>query len=377
MTHPDAGRVRSITWQATLTVATAGALLWVLYTLRTVLLLLSFTVLFCYLVLPLVEILNGSGWGRPGRRLKLPRSLAILIVYIGLALAAFLTIERIVPVLADQISAFVENLPAYARKFDQTIKLLATLPMRYRLPLAWRASLTDLINGTPLRALEWLQALAAHLVELTFYLPWLILIPVIAFFLIKDGPGFHARLIASFPERDARFRLAGLLRDVSQTLAAYIRAQVIACLVVGLVEGAGFWMLGLSYPLVLALAAGLLEFIPVLGPFVVFIVATGVAGFTSWQTAVVVAIFLIVFRLVQDYVIYPRLISEGMELHPVLVILAVVCGAELGGAIGVFLAVPVAALLLVGGRHWRGLTPEPEPDRRLNQENGRDEVTQS
>ena len=72
----------------------------------------------------------------------------------------------------------------------------------------------------------------------------------------------------------------------------------------------------------------------------------------------VVAIFLIVFRIVHDYAIYPRLISEGMELHPVLVILAVVGGAEIGGVVGVFLAVPVTALVLVCGRHWRALSRE-------------------
>jgi predicted PurR-regulated permease PerM len=77
----------------------------------------------------------------------------------------------------------------------------------------------------------------------------------------------------------------------------------------------------------------------------------------------IIAIFLIVFRLIHDYVIYPRLVSEGMKLHPVVVILAVVCGAELGGMVGVFLSVPVAALLLVCARHWRTLTFTPRREK--------------
>lgn len=351
MANPDVGRIRSITSQATLTVAAGAAVIWLVYLLHKVLLLLCFTVLFCYLLLPLVEMLN-----RPGRRLNLPRGMAILIVYLGLTLTSILALERIVPILSDQISSFLENLPGYARQFDQTVRWLATLPARYRLPLAWRSSLGEVVNALPLRLLEWLQAIASRTVGLSLYLPWLFLIPVIGFFLLKDGPGFHARLIASFPEKDVRHRLGGFLQEVGGTLAAYIRAQVLACLLVGLIAGSGFWLLGLSYPLVLALAAGLLEFIPVIGPLIVFILATMVAAFTSWTTAIGVAIFLIVLRIIHDYAIYPRLISEGMELHPVLVILAVVGGAEIGGVVGVFLAVPVMALLLVCGRHWRALS---------------------
>ncbi|MFM8392409.1 MAG: AI-2E family transporter, partial [Acidobacteriota bacterium] len=325
MTYHDIGKIRSIAWQATLIVAASGAAIWVLYTLRMVLLLLAFTVLFCYLLLPMVNFLN-----RSGRRVSLPRPIAIMLVYLIIGGATFLAFERILPLLADQFTALLENVPNYARKFDLTIKWLSTLPARYRLPLSWRATLTELINGTPLRLLEWLQAIASRTFGLSLYVSWLVLIPVIGFFFIKDAMGFHARLIASFPEGDVRHRIAGFLQDVSQTLAAYIRAQVLACLLVALIEGTGFWLTGISYPLILALAAGVLEFIPVLGPAILFVLAVGFAGFSSWKTAMIIAIFLIVFRLVHDYVIYPRLVSEGMKLHPVTVILAVVCGAELG-----------------------------------------------
>ena len=350
MSNPDSWKIRSIAWQVTLTVAASGAALWVLYTLRMVILLLALTVIFCYLVLPLVDLLH-----RPGKRLTIPRTMAVVVVYLGLIGLTFWSFERVVPLLSDQVNSFLENLPVYLRQFDQTVKWLASLPARYRLPLGWRGSLTELINGMPLRLLDSLQALASRTFEITLYLPWLVLIPVIGFFFLKDGAGFHRRLIESLPEEDLRFRIGHFLQDVSRTLAAYTRAQFLACLIVGLVQGLGFWALGISYPLILALAAGVLEFVPVLGPFLLFIIAFLVAGLTSWKTALIVAALLLVFRVVQDYIIYPRLVSEGLELHPVMVILAVVCGAELAGIVGVFLSVPVAALLLVCARHWRSL----------------------
>ena len=79
------------------------------------------------------------------------------------------------------------------------------------------------------------------------------------------------------------------------------------------------------------------------------------ASFSSWELGALVAGFLLLFRVVHDYLIYPRLVSEGLKMHPLLVILAIVCGAELGGAIGIFLSIPLAALLLVGWEHWRDL----------------------
>jgi len=85
------------------------------------------------------------------------------------------------------------------------------------------------------------------------------------------------------------------------------------------------------------------------------VIAFLVASFHSWQSALLVLGFLSLYRIVHDYVIYPRLISRGIEIQPLTVILAVLCGAELGGVTGVFLSVPIAALLIVCWRHWREL----------------------
>lgn len=152
-----------------------------------------------------------------------------------------------------------------------------------------------------------------------------------------------------------RVRVADFLQDVSKTLAAYIRAQLLACLLIGVIVGTGLRLLGVSYPLVLGVAAGLLEFIPVVGPALLGLSAVFVASFHSWSTAGATLTFLVSLRVAHDYFIFPRLIARGVELHPVLVILAVICGAELGGLTGVFLGVPVMALLSVCFRHWRDL----------------------
>jgi len=340
--------------QALLLVAAAAAIVWLLYALRMILLLLAFTAIFCYLLAPLVEFFEFS---IPVGRyvLRLPRTMAIIIVYLLLGGAVALTIEKVGPLLSDQLSSFFENMPNYAKQLDQYAKQLSTLPNRYRLPPIWRQSLTDGVNSAITGLLDWLREVVFKTVRMAPYLLWLVLIPILGFFFLKDAKSISDRLLSSLPAADMRYRVATFLRDVSETMAGYIRAQLLACLIVGVVVGVGLWLLGLPYPLVFGVGAGLFEFVPLVGPISLGAVAVLVANFHSWRNALLVFAFLAIYRVIHDYVIYPRLIGRSVEVHPVVVILAVLSGAEMGGVIGVFLSVPVAALLLVCLRHWRDL----------------------
>jgi predicted PurR-regulated permease PerM len=343
--------------QTVLLVAAAVAAIWLLFELRTILLLLAFTALFCYLIKPLVDFFETSiGFGR--FTLRIPHTVAILIVYLFLALGVVFAVEKVVPLLSEQLSSFFENMPTYAKQLDSYAKQLATLPSRYHLPPSWRQSLTDWLNAAITGLLDWLQALALETVSFAPYLLWFVLIPVLGFFFLKDGKTLSYQFLSTLPAADLRYRVTMFLKDVSETLAAYIRAQLLACVIVGVIEGTGLRLLGLPYPLLFAVGAGLCEFVPLVGPLIFGVVAILVASFYSWHTALLVFAFLAIYRVIQDYIIYPRLISRGVEIHPVVVILAALSGAELAGVTGVFLSVPVAALLIVCWRHWRVLQQE-------------------
>jgi predicted PurR-regulated permease PerM len=116
--------------------------------------------------------------------------------------------------------------------------------------------------------------------------------------------------------------------------------------------GIGFAILGIPYPALLGVLAGVLEFIPLVGPLLVAAAAGVIASLHSLTLGLAAVGFLAVLRVVEDYVIYPRLIRHGLKLHPLAVIVAVLAGAELNGIAGVFLAVPAAAMASVVGRHW-------------------------
>src|SRR5262245_40832468 len=128
--------VRRVVLEIILLVIAAVVVLWLVYALRAVLLLLAITIIFCYLLAPLVDFFEAPG--RIGRlSLRTPRALAILIVYLLLAGVIFLAFEKLAPLLSDQLAAFFENAPEYMRRLDSYSKWIASLPGKYGLRQGW------------------------------------------------------------------------------------------------------------------------------------------------------------------------------------------------------------------------------------------------
>ena len=329
-----------------------AATMWTLYRLRAVILLVVVAIFFAYLLAPLVERACRPFTMR-GRVHVMPRALAIGAVYLlifgTLALAAAL----LLPQLGNQIAQFAQEAPSYldlarARALGWTASY-----EEYRLPAAVR----DALNRSAARAAETAgtyvtEGLGNVLFQSLGFLPWLMLIPILAFFLLKDSASFRAVALRALPKGRWRWRGRELLQDLNAILAVYVRAQLIACLLIGTVCTVGFYLIGVRYALVLGIVSGLLEFIPLIGPLVVALITTLIASGFSIKQALGVVVFLSVVRIVHDYVIYPRIIGRGMPLHPFAVIVAVLCGAALAGVPGIFLAIPTVAILSVGYRHW-------------------------
>jgi predicted PurR-regulated permease PerM len=132
-------------------------------------------------------------------------------------------------------------------------------------------------------------------------------------------------------------------------MAGYVRAQTAAAVIVGVVCVAGFILLALPSAISMGVTAGVLELVPALGPLAAMLMVITQAGDQVWAAL----IFLGALRLIQDYVVYPRLVRSGMHLSTPAVILTIWIGAAIAGAAGVILAIPVAGFLSVSLRHWR------------------------
>jgi predicted PurR-regulated permease PerM len=310
------------------------------------------SVFFAYLVAPLVDLVQRPFRIRGYERM-MPRALAIVIVYVVLFVGIGLAIYFLAPQLADQFPEFKRQATAYFQSISGYTGRLNQYFKQHRMPEGF----VDAINKTALGVIAQGGGIASAAVErmlgLIVYLPWLVLIPILGFFFLKDADAFRRSALAMLPRGRIRWRGDEFFQDVNSTLAAYIRAQLTACLLIGVLSSLGFALIGLPSPLVLGLMAGMLEFVPLVGPLSVAILAVLLALLHSgFGMALIVLLFLGVLRIVEDYVIYPRIIGVGIHLHPLAVILAILAGAEIAGVAGIFLAIPVIAIITVSYRNW-------------------------
>lgn len=333
-------------------VLAVAAVIWMVYALEEVLLLVVLAVFFAYLISPLVEFVR-----RPiklrNRETIVPRTLAIVIVYVmifgGLVIATY----TLLPKLGAQISEFAEQAPTYLLTARGRAEKVRQLYQQYQLPRAAREAVGNAATRTVESAEAYVRDAAGSVVGWLTYLPWLVLIPILAFFLLKDADDFRRSTVEMLPRGRLRWRGDEFFQDVNSTLAAYIRAQLTACLLIGVVCSIGFYLLGVPYSLLFGVIAGLLEFIPLAGPLAVAIIVAVISSFYSVSTALGVLVFLAILRVIHDYAIYPRIIGQGIHLHPLAVVLAILCGEELAGLAGIFLAIPAVAVISVTYRHWR------------------------
>lgn len=324
--------------------------LWVLHALASVVLVLILAALFAYLMAPLVRMAE-----RPivitGRRRHLPRGVAIVLVYLMVSGSVTASAVLLLPSATEQVQDMIARAPSYAQSVLAWERGWSRYYEKWRIPIELRRSIDQSVLAADEAALDSAKQSALVLAGALTKLPWLILVPVLGFFLLKDVASFRRVVVIALP-RDTRLRGHRLFEELDATLAAYVRAQLLACVLVGGLCGLGFAVLGIPYPVPLGVLAGLLEFIPIIGPLLLALVASMVSALHDPMLVLWVISFLAVLRMVEDYVIYPRLIRHGLKLHPLAVIVAVLAGAELDGVVGMFLAVPAVAIASVACRHW-------------------------
>lgn len=309
--------------------------------------LLLLAIFFAYVVAPVVNAVSRRV--RLGRRQRpLSRPTAILLIYSVLLASGAIAWRGAAPI----VQRWVGTAPAVIDSVFAGGNRAAAVDRLYRrLPLPGR--IKEVAARTTDRVLAYIEgevrAALNDVVDAARYVRWLVVAPVVAFLLLAYAPGFRRSALRALPHGHLRWRGDQYLRDVNSALAGYVRAQLAGGAIVAVVCTAIFSLFHLPYAVSMGIVAGVLELVPVIGPLTVALMAAGQAD----QHALSIVIILGALRLVQDLVVYPRLIRSGMHLSPAAVILVVWCGATLNGAAGVVLAIPFAGLLSVSVRHWR------------------------
>jgi predicted PurR-regulated permease PerM len=277
------------------------------------------------------------------------RVLATSIVTAAFALIVILAFLVIMPVLVEQFSNFIRDLPGMVERAHQRLlPLYGDLQMRFDLP-----ALDDL--GAMLRARlggalglvgNALQGVVSGGAALANLLSLLFITPVVTFYLLRDWDLLIARLDALLPLDHAE-TIRQQVRAIDTTMAGFLRGQASVCLVLGAFYATGLMLVGLPFGLVIGMTAGILTFIPYVGSLSGFVIsmAVALASFDGWQGPAIVAAIFVSGQAMEGNFLTPKLVGDRVGLHPVWIIFALLAGGALFGFVGLLLAVPVAAAI--------------------------------
>jgi len=314
-----------------------------LYILSPVLTPFLIAALLAYLGDPLVDRLETR---------KCSRVIGVVVVFIVLTLFLALFLLILIPLLEVQVSALIHNIPSYL----EWVQVMLIPWLHDELGVNPQQLNVDVLRET--LSENWRQAggLAAILVKTAsdsglLIVAWignLLLIPVVAFYLLRDWDVFMGR-ISEFLPRSIAPVVMDLAKESDAVLASFLRGQVSVMAALGTIYSVGLWMVGLELALLVGMLAGMVSFVPYLG-FIVGFGAATIAAVMQYHDLLHLVPILIVFgvgQTMEGMLLTPWLVGDRIGLHPVAVIFSVLVGGQLFGFIGVLIALPVAAIIAV------------------------------
>ena len=329
---------------------------WLLYLLAPVLTPFIASALLAYIGDPLADRLQ---------KLKMPRTLAVVVVF----LLTFLFIGALVllvgPLIRTQVGALFDALPEIARQFEEVWlpNIAGYLNIEDGEDIgigAFLARYSDMAGSWGTKVLVGVTksggALAAAVLSL-------FLVPILTFYLLRDWDSIMVRLGALIPSRQRNTAIQ-LARDTDDILGGFLRGQLMVMFALAILYSIGLTLSGVKFAIAIGVVSGLVSFVPYLG----LIFGIALASLTValepdplWHLVGVVATFWIA-QLIEGSILTPKLVGDRIGLHPVLIIFAVAAGGQLFGFFGILLALPAAAVLsvLVRFAYHRYLKENPE-----------------
>ena len=339
MNEPVQRHGLDLRWQWLILLGVIGVLL---YWLRPVLMPFAIAALFAYLLDPLVDRLEK----------RLGRGLSVALVFLVAAILVIAVVLVLVPFIERQIGNFLAQLPVWVAWFQShaapwlqqhfgvspqildTQKILDALQANWKEAGGFAASVVAKVSKSGLALVGW----ALNLV----------MIPVVAFYLLRDWDILVARIHVLIP-RSIEPVAARLSRESDEVLGAFLRGQLSVMVALGVYYGAALWLVGISVGPLIGMIAGLISFVPYLGAItgIVMALIAALVQYQDWTHVLLVLGVFAVGQTLEGYVLVPKLVGDKIGLHPVAVIFAVLAGGELFGFLGILLALPVASVVMV------------------------------
>ncbi|MHB9035241.1 MAG: AI-2E family transporter [Armatimonadota bacterium] len=332
-----------VIWGLLVRLVVVVATAYVLYRVRSILISLLVAVLITYALLPVVDAMCRKRVLRlHPKTQRLTATILVFVAFIGLTAG---TLAIIITPFTEELSRFTDSFGEYG---NQIRSLAGSVGKWYA--KAVPPDVKDLIgnldySGVAKTVTDYVQGL------LTFTKSWIgfaleiVIIPVLAFYFVLDHRTLTREIYGLVPKKRRREAIK-IGRETGLILQSYVVGQIILCAIAGLLTGLFLWGLGVPYVVVLALFAAITRAIPVIGPVVsgVPIVLVGLLNFHGLAIPMYLLTFVVVMHFAESKFIMPKLIGHRLRLHPAVVIIVLLFGAEFFGLIGMFLAAPVAAI---------------------------------
>jgi predicted PurR-regulated permease PerM len=321
---------------ATIFVVAVGLGFLLLYQLRAVLFVLFVAVVIGTAIRPAVQWLHGKG---------LPRPAGVILIYLLLTGFVVGFVALVVPMVAEQVTQIALELPGY---YAEGRQMLITSPswvlrrLAYRFPAALQLEMTSPLpaeEGEPLNRVAQLFAYGSVAFRGLFVT---LAVLVLAFYWTLESRRSLRHLMLWIPEK-GREEVRETLTEIETRVGGYVRAQVILCFIIGFMALVAYLLIGLPYALVLAIIAGILEAVPMIGPVLGAVPAGLVALTISPTKAIWVGIATVIFQNVENYFLVPRVMNRTTGVNPMVTLLAVTAFTAILGLPGAILAIPVAA----------------------------------
>lgn len=322
----------NITYAGLIRIAVVGLVLFALLQLSQIIVALLFAVVIASAIEPGVRWLA---------RFRVPRILAVLIIYLVafgiLAGAIFL----IVPALVEEFSAFLDAFPRYQRLLLQELRAFRDWPF-YSL---FSENAENVILNPPFDFQAAGGSVIDFVVGIFGGIASAVILIVVSFYLASQERGIENFLRMVTPLRHEDYVLDLWARSRVK-MGQWLRGQLLLGLIVGILVYLALTLLGIRYALILAILAAIFEIIPIIGPILAAVPAVFFAFLTDPLRGLIVAIVYVIIQQLESHLLVPMVVQRTVGLNPLVVIIALLVGAKLGGILGMFLAVPLSSVVV-------------------------------
>jgi predicted PurR-regulated permease PerM len=312
------------------------------YFIRHVFVYLTFSVLLAYLIATPVDFLQN--------RVKLPRTASVILAMFGIFIVLIGMGFIVIPPIADEFNLLIRNMPDLLGKLEIYLnERLAQVGTGDRVftVQTWLDQVFDnLKSNLPDIAGSVFTTGFGFVSTVTGALFGSVIVPVMSYYLVKDSARIRRCFELIIPGRN-RAMFSNAIESINTSLGGYIRGQILLCLIIGIISTLGLLILGVKYAFVLGLLAGITELIPMAGPILGCIPAIVIAFTMNPILALKVLILYMLIQAAENYFLVPRVMGRSMNMHPLTVIIAMMIGARMMGVAGMFLALPIAAIVKI------------------------------